>query len=73
MIVNLDTGDSRIRPLLDQALVYVAFSRGASEMIAFTDDKQHLLSDHSPAQRIAIKPKALAKQEIEQFGMAVGL
>jgi hypothetical protein len=42
-------------------------------MTAFTDDKQHLLSDHSPAPRIAMKPKALAKEEIEKFGMAAGL
>jgi ATP-dependent exoDNAse (exonuclease V) alpha subunit len=65
-LVQIDTGDSRIRTLLDKALLYVGASRGSHELLIFTDDKECLLGEHSPINRISMKPKALSREEIEQ-------
>jgi hypothetical protein len=32
----------------------------------FTDDKECLLGEHSPVNRVALKLKALAREEIEE-------
>ncbi|HEX3682133.1 MAG TPA: MobF family relaxase [Bryobacteraceae bacterium] len=69
-LLQIDTGDSRIRLLLDKALLYVGGSRGSRDLLVFTDDKEHLLSDDSPVNRLALKPKALAREEIEERGFA---
>ena len=68
-LLHIDTGDSRIRTLIDRALVYVGSSRGNRELLVFTDDKECLLSDESPVSRVALKPKALGGQEIEHLGV----
>lgn len=67
-LLHLDMGDSRVRTLLDKALVYVGASRGKNQILIFTDDKETLLSDNSPVNRIALKPKALGREEIEEVG-----
>ncbi|MGA8026624.1 MAG: AAA family ATPase [Bryobacteraceae bacterium] len=67
-LLQIDTGDSRIRTLLDKCLLYVGASRGSRELLVFTDDKECLLSEHSPANRLALKPKALSREEIEEHG-----
>jgi ATP-dependent exoDNAse (exonuclease V) alpha subunit len=65
-LLQIDTGDSRIRTLLDKALLYVGASRGSHELLIFTDDKECLLGEHSPLNRISMKPKALSREEIER-------
>ncbi|HTU48413.1 MAG TPA: MobF family relaxase [Bryobacteraceae bacterium] len=65
-LLQIDTGDSRIRTLLDKPLLYVGASRGSRELLIFTDDKECLLSEHSPVNRLSMKPKALSREEIEQ-------
>jgi ATP-dependent exoDNAse (exonuclease V) alpha subunit len=65
-LLHIDTGDSRIRTLIDKALLYVGASRGKCDLMIFTDDKETLLSEHSPVNRVALKPKALAREEISQ-------
>jgi ATP-dependent exoDNAse (exonuclease V) alpha subunit len=65
-LLQIDTGDSRIRTLVDKALLYVGASRGSHELLIFTDDKECLLGEHSPVNRISMKPKALSREEIEQ-------
>lgn len=65
-LLQIDTGDSRIRALLDKSLLYVGASRGNRELLVFTDDKECLLGEHRPVNRVAVKPKALAKEEIEE-------
>ena len=63
VLVHLDTGDSRVRSLLDRSLVYVGTSRGANEIRIYSDDKQTLLSDNSPVLRQTQKPVALSPVE----------
>jgi hypothetical protein len=63
VLVHLDTGDSRVRSLLDRALVYVGTSRGANEIRIYSDDKETLLSDNSPVLRQTQKPVALSPVE----------
>jgi len=74
VLVQLDTGDSRIRTLIDKPLVYVGASRGEKDILIFTDDREHLLSEYSPVNRVALKPKALCREEIaERAYIGVGL
>ena len=75
VLVQLDTGDSRIRTLIDKPLVYVGASRGEKDILIFTDDREHLLSEYSPVNRVALKPKALCREEIADraYSMSVGL
>jgi len=75
VLVQLDTGDSRIRTLIDKSLVYVGASRGEKEILIFTDDRKHLLNECSPANRVALKPKALSREEIAEraHSMSIGL
>lgn len=72
-LLHIDTGGSRIQTLIDKPLVYVGASRGNRELVVFTDDKQCLLGEHSPVNRMTLKPKALAREEIEErrFGGGV--
>ena len=70
-LLQIDTGDSRIRTLLDKPLLYVGASRGNRELLVFTDDKECLLGEHSPMNRVALKPKALSREEIEERRSAV--
>ena len=69
-LLQIDTGDSRIRTLLDKPLLYVGASRGNRELLVFTDDKECLLGEHSPVNRVALKPKALSREEIEEHANA---
>jgi ATP-dependent exoDNAse (exonuclease V) alpha subunit len=39
-LLQIDTGDSRIRTLLDKPLLYVGASRGNRRLVVFTDDKE---------------------------------
>jgi conjugative relaxase-like TrwC/TraI family protein len=71
VLLHLDTGDSRIRSLMDKSLVYVGGSRAAQTLHVFTDDRATLLGENSPALRQQLKPKALAEEEIR--GYAVGV
>lgn len=66
MLLHLDMGDSRIRTLLDKALVYVGASRGEQELLVFTDDREILLGEQSPVNRVSVKPKALSREEIQE-------
>jgi ATP-dependent exoDNAse (exonuclease V) alpha subunit len=63
-LLQIDTGDSRIRTLLDAALLYVGGSRGNRELVVFTDDKECLLGKHSPVNGVALNPKALTNAEV---------
>lgn len=71
-LLHIDTGDSRIRTLIDKPLLYVGSSRGNQELVVFTDDKECLLAEHSPVNRVALKPKALAREEVEEHATRVG-
>jgi len=75
VLVQLDTGDSRIRTLMDKPLVYVGASRGEKEILIFTDDREHLLSEYSPVNRVVLKPKALCREEIADrvYSINVGI
>lgn len=42
VLVHVDTGDSRIRPLINRTLAYVALSRPRFEARVFTDDRERL-------------------------------
>lgn len=42
VLVHVDTGDSRIRPLINRTLAYVALSRPRFEAHVFTDDRERL-------------------------------
>lgn len=66
-LLHIDIGDSRIRALIDKPLVYVGSSRGKREILIFTDDKECLLSEHSPVTRLSLKPKALPLEEIQDI------
>ncbi|HZT35311.1 MAG TPA: hypothetical protein VFA15_05300, partial [Nitrososphaera sp.] len=55
-LLQIDTGDSRIRTLLDKPLLYVGASRGSRDLVIFTDDKECLLGEHSPVNRLSMKP-----------------
>ncbi len=66
VLVHIDCGDSRIRSLVDRALLYVGASRGANGIEVYTDDKSVLLSDQSPVNRMTQKPTALSPAEISQ-------
>jgi ATP-dependent exoDNAse (exonuclease V) alpha subunit len=72
-LLQLDTGDSRIRTLLDKSLLYLGASRGSHELLIFTDEKECLLGDHSPVNSVSIKPKALSREEIEQHEITLGM
>jgi hypothetical protein len=39
------------------------------ENCLLTDDKECLLGEHSPVNRMSVKPKALAREEIEEQGL----
>lgn len=70
--VHIDTGDSRIRALIEKALMYVGASRGAEDVAVFTDDEAVLLSEReSPVLRQHEKPMALAAEEVEEIGAAM--
>ena len=70
--VHIDTGDSRIRALIEKALLYVGASRGAEDVAVFTDNKDVLLSEReSPVLRQHDKPMALAAEEVEEVGAAM--
>jgi DNA primase catalytic core len=65
--VHIDTGDSRIRSLIEKSLLYVGASRAASDVMVFTDDREVLLSpEESPILRQQDKPMALSSKEIEE-------
>lgn len=65
--VHIDTGDSRVRPLIEKALLYVGTSRAAQDVMVFTDDREVLLSpDDSPIIRQHDKPMALSRKEIDR-------
>jgi AAA domain/TrwC relaxase len=66
VLLHLDTGDSSIRSLMDKRLVYVGSSRAERDLVVFTDDREHLLGEQSPANRISLKPKALSREEIHE-------
>ena len=61
MLIQVDTGDSRVRPLNDKMLAYVAGSRGRNDLQLYTDNKTDL---ESTLNRAAFKPTALS---IKQF------
>ena len=71
--VHIDTGNSRIRGLVDKVLGYVAFSRAAKELLIVTDDKAELLSARSPLLKWFQKPTALPivqqgeRQQIKRY------
>jgi hypothetical protein len=70
--IHIDTGDSRIRKLLDKAFLYVSGTRQKSDIRVFTDNIEALLDpQHSPVQRVALKPTALAQKEIEDLSNRV--
>jgi DNA primase catalytic core len=70
--VHIDTGDSRIRALIEKALMYVGASRGAEDVAVFTDDRDVLLSEReSPVLRQHDKPMALPAEEVEEIGAAM--
>jgi conjugative relaxase-like TrwC/TraI family protein len=73
VLLHLDTGDSRIRTLMDKALLYVGASRGANSIHVFTDDREMLLGPESPIQRVNLKPKGLAPEEISEQSYAMGV
>ena len=69
--VHIDTGDSRIRPLLEKALLYVGASRGANDVMIFTDDRETLLSaEESPVLCQHDKPMALSNDEVAEVRVA---
>ena len=69
--VHVDTGDSRIRPLLEKALLYVGTSRGVDDVMVFTDDRETLFSPtESPILRQHDKPTALSHDEVAEMRVA---
>lgn len=68
VLVNIDTGDSRVRALVTQTFAYVALSRPKFEAQVFTDSKANLAQALSRRQENAM---ALAPGEIKRYkGMA---
>ena len=65
---HVDTGDSRIRQLLDKPFLYVSATRGKADVRVFTDDVERLLDPvNSPVQRVALKPNVLSPTEIASY------
>lgn len=74
VLLHIDTGDSRIRSLVDKSLVYVGGSRAAETLHVFTDSRETLLGKNSPAERMVLKPKGLSPEEIgERSGYAIAV
>lgn len=74
VLLHIDTGDSRIRSLVDKSLVYVGGSRAAETLHVFTDSRETLLGVNSPVNRAVLKPKGLSPEEIsERSGYAVAV
>jgi ATP-dependent exoDNAse (exonuclease V) alpha subunit len=62
-IVNVDTGDSRLRSLHGQVFAYVASSRPEYDLVIVTDDKAALIRELG---RSTERETALSREEIQQ-------
>jgi DNA primase catalytic core len=58
--IHIDTGNSKVRGLVDRVLAYVGFSRAARELMVVTDDKEFLMGEQSPLLKHFVKPTALS-------------
>jgi ATP-dependent exoDNAse (exonuclease V) alpha subunit len=65
--LHLDMGDSRVRSLLEKALVYVGSSRPYEDLRVFTDDRERLLSEHAPVLKEHNNPMAHTAKEVESI------
>lgn len=73
VILHIDTGDSRIRALVNDTLAYVGLSRAQSEAVIVTDDYTKLTQSLS---RHRANTTALSQDQIQEYrgataGMAV--
>jgi ATP-dependent exoDNAse (exonuclease V) alpha subunit len=66
VLIHIDTGDSRVRALLDQTLAYVATSRPRYDARIFTDDAERLTSALSRKREnaTALSPEQVAVYSI---------
>lgn len=68
VIIQVDTGDSRIRALVNETLAYVATSRPRHDAQIFTDDAEQLGRALSRSQQNAT---ALAPEQVESYAMGM--
>jgi len=69
VLIQIDSGDSKTRHLVDRSLAYVAASRSRHELELFTDDKSRLAT---VLNREVKKPTALSQEQTLEFAQAVG-
>src|SRR5947209_16987034 len=67
VLIHVDTGDSRIRGLVDKTLSYVATSRARHDAQVFTDSAAQLSTALS---RENVKDTALSAVQVEQYQLA---
>jgi ATP-dependent exoDNAse (exonuclease V) alpha subunit len=68
VLIQIDTGDSRTRALIDETLAYVATSRPRYDAQIFTDNAEHLAPALSRRQQ---NTTALAPEEVAAYSIAV--
>lgn len=66
VLIQVDTGDSKTRHLIDRSLAYVAGSRSRHDLQLFTDNKEQL---DTALRRNAIKPTALSQEQTTVYAM----
>ena len=64
VLVQVDTGDSRVRALNDKTMAYVASSRGRHDLQIYTDRQADL---ESTLNRLTLKTTALSLDQVGQY------
>jgi conjugative relaxase-like TrwC/TraI family protein len=68
VLIHVDTGDTRIRPLIDETLAYVATSRPRYDAQIFTDNAGQLPTALSRSHQ---NTTALSPEQTQSYGMGV--
>lgn len=64
VLIQIDTGDSRVSALNDKTLLYVAGTRGRNDLQIYTDSVQDL---GKALARVNLKPKAMSREQIAEY------
>jgi ATP-dependent exoDNAse (exonuclease V) alpha subunit len=67
-LIHIDTGDSRVRSLIDETLAYVATSRPRYDAQIFTDDANQLSASLSRRHENAT---ALSPEQISAYSLSI--
>ena len=67
-LIHIDTGDSRVRALIDETLAYVATSRPRYDAQVFTDNAEQLTAALSRSHQ---NTTALSPEQVSAYSIAV--